>query len=413
MNTNILKKTWPWAAGATVVVLGMLTTTLLFAQGMAPRKAARPAAGMAAQKPAMAAPMAAAGMAAGKATEKAPLIAEKDKKLELARVGDVTITVGQLAHRINRMSRYVRGRYQSLEKKRKLLDSMVEFEVLAKEAARRGFADNPDVVRMLRQVMIQRLRQRVVEQKVKRSDISEQDVKAYYKKHERQYNKPETVRVSHILVKDEDTAKRVLAQVKKKGDDPRAFRALVQKHSLDKATKRRAGDLRYFTRQDKRVPKPVIEAAFKLKKRGEVGGPVRSERGWHVIKLTHRRKEIHRKVDDPKVKQQIVTRILRERRREALNAYKSQLRKEAKVKIFEDRLADVKIDTTVQRRRRGWRGRGRRGGRGRLRRGRQGRRLRRDRRRRLRRGKHKGKRRGRGRRGRGMRRPAPMPTPMQ
>ncbi len=407
MNTNSLKKTWPWAAGAAVVALGMLTTTLLSAQGMAPRKAVRPAAGMAAQKPAMAAPMAAAGMAAGKATEKAPLIAEKDKKLELARVGDVTITVEQLAHRINRMSRYVRGRYQSLEKKRKLLDSMVEFEVLAKEAARRGFADNPDVVRMLRQVMIQRLRQRVVEQKVKRSDISQQDVKAYYEKHERQYNKPETVRVSHILVKDEDAAKRVLVQVKKKGNDPRAFRALVQKYSLDKATKRRAGDLRYFTRQDKRVPKPVIEAAFKLKKRGEVGGPVKSARGWHVIKLTHRRKEIHRKVDDPKVKQQIVTRILRERRREALNAYKSKLRKEAKVKIFEDRLADVKIDTTVQRRRRGWRGRGQ------MRRGRQGRRLRRNRRRRLRRGKHKGKRRGRGRRGRGKRRPAPMPTPMQ
>jgi peptidyl-prolyl cis-trans isomerase C len=402
MNRINLNKTWSWAAGSAVVALAMISTSLLFAQGMAPRKASRPAA-MAAMGPARAAPMATAAMAAGKAADKKPLITEKDKKLELARVGDVVITVGQLAHRINRMSRYVRGRYQSLEKKRKLLESMVEFEVLAKEAARRGFAENPDVVRMLRQVMIQRLRQRVVEQKVKRSDITEQDVKAYYEKHRKQYNKPETVRISHILVKDKDTAVKVLAQVKKKGKDPRAFRALVQKFSVDKATKRRAGDLRYFTRKDKRVPKPVIEAAFKLEKRGEVAGPVKSDRGWHVIKLTHRRKAIRREVDDPKVKQQIVTRILRERRRQALNAYKKKLRKQAEVKIHEDRLANVKIDTTVRRRRRGWRGRGR------FRRGRRGRRMRRGRR--LRRGRRKG-RRQRKRRGR-KRRPAPMPTPMQ
>jgi peptidyl-prolyl cis-trans isomerase C len=309
------------------------------------------------------APMA-GGMAAAAAAKAPAKIPEKDAKLMLAQVGEVTISVGHLAERINRMSRYVRGRYQSLDKKRTLLDSMIEFEVLAKEAARRGFDKHPDVVRMLRQVMIQRLRQRVVEEKVKPEDIKDEDIKAYYEKHRKQYNKPETVRVSHIQVADEATARKVLSEVKAKGSDPRAFRALVQQYSTDNATKRRAGDLRYFTREDKRVAKEIIDAAFKLEKRGDVAGPVKSAAGYHVIKLTHRRQAIKREVTDPKVRQQILTRILRDRRRQALEGFKKQLRDKATVKVYDDRLAGVKIDTTIQRR--GWRRPGGRPGRRRM-----------------------------------------------
>lgn len=358
-----------WAAP--VVVVAMVGASTLLAQNMRPAPKKKVAA-----KKAVAPRKAGVATPAAKAAAKKPLIAEKDKKLELAKVGDVSITVGDLAERINRMSRYVRGRYESLEKKRALLDSMIEFEVLAKEAARRGFAKHPDVVRMLRQVMIQRLRQRVVEDKVKRSTISDEDVKAYYDKHKAQYNKPETVRASHILLREKAEAAKVLAAVKAKGNDPRAFRALVKKHSTDEATKRRAGDLRYFTQADKRVPKEVIEAAFKLVKRGDVGGPVKSKLGWHVIKLTHRRKAINRKVDDPKVKQQIVTRILRDKRRKALENFKKSLRAKAKVTVHDQKLAGVKIDTTIQRRgghgRRGLRRGNRRGGRMGMRGGRMG-----------------------------------------
>ncbi len=334
MKKRNLNRWIAWLAPA--VAVAVVGTSTLLAEGMAPPKKA----GAGKADP---------GKAGATKKESKPLIPEKDRKLELARIGDVIITVGDLADRINRMSRYVRGRYESVEKKRALLDSMIEFEVLAKEAAKRGFARHPDVVRMLRQVMIQRLRQRVVEEKVKRSSVTDEDVKAYYEKHRAQYNKPETVRASHILLADKAQADKVLAEVKAKGNDPRAFRALVKKYSTDNATKRRAGDLRYFTKADKRLPKEVIEAAFKLAKRGDVAGPIKSNLGWHIIKLTHRRKAINRKVDDPKVRQQIVTRILRDRRRKALEAFKKALRAKAKVTVYDDKLAAVKIDTSIRR----------------------------------------------------------------
>lgn len=341
-----------WALGTSVLALALISTNLLLAQGTPPAKAPAKAAPKA---PAKAAPKAPPSPAA----KEAPLqdspakpveIPERDRKLELARAGEVVITVGDLADRINQMSRYVRGRYESVEKKRNLLESMVEFEVLAKEASRRGFDKHPDVVQMLRQVMIQRLRQKVVEDQIRPESIGDAEVKEYYEKHKDQYNKPETVRISHILLKDEATAKNVLKEVQAKGEDPRAFRGIVQQHSIDEATKQRAGDLRYFTRDETRVPKPVVEAAFKLVKRGDVAGPIKSEAGFHVIKLTHRREAISRPADDEKVKNQIVTRILREKRTTALESFKKNLRDKASVKIHEDRVAAVKIDTTIQQR---------------------------------------------------------------
>ena len=56
----------------------------------------------------------------------------------LARIDDVTITLGELQERINRQSPYIRARYTSLEQKKEFLDSLIRLEVLAKEAARRG-----------------------------------------------------------------------------------------------------------------------------------------------------------------------------------------------------------------------------------------------------------------------------------
>src|SRR6185503_15813329 len=68
-----------------------------------------------------------------------------------------TITVAELQDRINRQSPYVRARYTSLEQKKEFLDTIIRFEVLAKEAFKRGLDRDPEVVRTMKQVMIQRL----------------------------------------------------------------------------------------------------------------------------------------------------------------------------------------------------------------------------------------------------------------
>ena len=75
----------------------------------------------------------------------------------LATVDGVVITVGEFQERLNRQSPYIRARYTSVYQKKEFLDSLVRFEVLAAEAAKRGFYKDPEVIRTAKQVMIQKL----------------------------------------------------------------------------------------------------------------------------------------------------------------------------------------------------------------------------------------------------------------
>ncbi len=86
------------------------------------------------------------------------------------------------------------------------------------------------------------------------------------------------IRASHILVKTEEEAKKLLEEIKNGAD----FAKLASEHSMCPSG-RDGGDLRFFGRG--MMVKPYEEAAFALKK-GEVSEPVETQFGWHLIKLT-------------------------------------------------------------------------------------------------------------------------------
>ena len=264
----------------------------------------------------------------------------------IAKVDDVTITVGELQAQINRQSPYIRQRYTSLEQKREFLDNLVRFEVLAKEAYRRGFDKNPDVVRTMKQVMIQKLMKDEFENKLKPEDIGEDEMKAFFEQHADDYNKPEEVRVSAILLKSKGKAKRVAEEaLGAPGSTNKGFRELVNKYSRDDKTKIHGGDLRYFASDTKEVPKPVVEAAFALQKTGDVAGPIAGGDGfYYIIKQTGKRKAIVR--DFESVKRQIQNRLYREKRTQAQKDFINGLKAKAKIQVLDDNLAKVRVDTS-------------------------------------------------------------------
>jgi peptidyl-prolyl cis-trans isomerase C len=259
----------------------------------------------------------------------------------LAKIDDVVITVGDFQDRINKQSPYVRARYTSIERKKEFLDNLVRFEVLAKEAQRRGLDKDAEVVRTMKQVMIQKLLKDEFD-KIKPDDISDADAKKYYDAHPEEFNKPEEVRTSSILVKDEPMAKKVLADARMKGVDNQGFRALVAQYSIDQATKDRGGDLRYFDASTKEIPKTIVDAAFKLSNIGDNSAPVKTEQGWAVLKLTGRRKALVRTFDE--VKTTIKNRLYRDKRQDSMEAFTKNLRDKASVKIDEAKLAKVQIE---------------------------------------------------------------------
>jgi len=277
----------------------------------------------------------------------APSQSAEELRAPLAKIDDVTITLGELQERINRQSPYIRARYTSLEQKKEFLDSLIRFEILAKEAARRGLDKDPEVVRTMKQVMIQKLMRDEFDAKITAESVAEPEMKAYYDANLAEYVKPEEVRVSAIIIKNRAQAERVAQEARgEAGKTNKGFRDLVNRYSQDDDSKLRGGDLRYFPAGDaltKDVPAPVVKAAFALVNTGDVSLAVDAGNGtWYVLKQTGRRKSMTKSFDD--AKPAIRNKLFRDKRQAAQKDFVDGLKTAAKIEVNDVNLAKVRID---------------------------------------------------------------------
>jgi peptidyl-prolyl cis-trans isomerase D len=160
--------------------------------------------------------------------------------------------------------------------------------------------------RKVRYILVdpQKLRERV--------NISPQDVDRYYNVNADQYATPEQTRASHILLKTEGKdeaavrkqAETVLARVRA-GED---FAALAKQFSEDEASKDKGGDLGFFPR-GRMVPE-FDQVAFSLQP-GIASDLVKTQYGFHIIKVTERRAKTQRSLDE--VRQPITEQLKSER----------------------------------------------------------------------------------------------------
>jgi peptidyl-prolyl cis-trans isomerase D len=123
--------------------------------------------------------------------------------------------------------------------------------------------------------------------------VPEQDLKTYYEQNASRLGGAEERRASHILINAQKTAsaeekakakaraEELLAQVKK---NPDSFADVAKKDSQDPGSAAQGGDLDFFARGA--MTKPFEDAVFGMKQKGEIVGPVESEFGYHIIKLT-------------------------------------------------------------------------------------------------------------------------------
>lgn len=259
----------------------------------------------------------------------------------VARIGERTITVDEVEERLQRMDQFSRARYASPEQKKRFLDSLVRFEVMAAEAQSRGYDKDPDVQRVLKNQLIQVLVQREIDDKVKPESIPDAEVEKYYREHPEEFMRPEQVRVSQILVKDRAKADKLAADARGAAKDDRAFTALVEKHSEDEDSRVRGGDLTFFDRKTTQYPRPVVDAAFALREVGDVSAPVQSDKGFHVLKLTQRRPGFTRPLAE--VKTDVRRMILRDLRAKKMDELVKEMQQKLKVQIYEDQLAKVTV----------------------------------------------------------------------
>ncbi|MCG0276644.1 MAG: peptidylprolyl isomerase [Thermosediminibacteraceae bacterium] len=108
--------------------------------------------------------------------------------------------------------------------------------------------------------------------------ITEDELKAYFEENKEDFDREKQVRARHILVENEEKANEIIAKLKS-GED---FAKLANQYSIDTATKENGGDLGFFSSGD--MVKEFEEAAFSLKV-GEISSPVKTQYGYHIIKV--------------------------------------------------------------------------------------------------------------------------------
>ncbi|GAB4201231.1 MAG: hypothetical protein OHK0013_12990 [Sandaracinaceae bacterium] len=265
----------------------------------------------------------------------------------VARVGAVTISVGQIEDEIARQTPFMRARYRDRSELHELVSTLVRFELLAREAERRGVADDPEVREATAQAAVQQMIRRDFDERITVESIPQADVQAYYDAHPEEFSRPEVRRVSHIVLESEAQARELLAQAR--AADARGFRQLAQERSIDPDTRQRGGDLRYFDERgvspnsaDPAVAEPIVRAAFALENVGDVADPVEVDGRWSIVKLTGLRPAEHRPIEA--ASQGIRLRLWRQARQDALERFVEELRGRIPTEVHYERMSGIRFD---------------------------------------------------------------------
>lgn len=301
------------------------------------------------------------------------LAVEADKtEHEVAKVGDVVITESELD---NALQKYVPpgSMHGSMDPSKKekyrkdALNDLVEVELLYNEAMARGknaltddiekivdenvkmFGSEKKFKEALKKegLTIDSFRKKIIKYRIvnalmdsimKESEYSDEELKDYYEKNKSKYKRPEAMRLWHILLKvdpgaheDEWLKKKEyaeqLVQKIKSGED---FRDVAYKYSED-AWKVKEGDLGFVHRGQ--LEQEIEDSAFSLKE-GEVGGPVRTYSGFHIVKAGERKPETQLSFED--VKEKLKKDLLENRFKEKKAALIGRLKEKYPVKISID-----------------------------------------------------------------------------
>jgi peptidyl-prolyl cis-trans isomerase C/peptidyl-prolyl cis-trans isomerase D len=244
---------------------------------------------------------------------------------ELARIGNKVITLEEFNKKYKENLKYFRFKAPT---KKNILDEIVKREVAILEAKKEGIDKDPEVIERINTVLYHSLIDKKLSKQFEKIEVTDKEVEEYYKKN------PE-IRTSHIFVQvrfdaneaQVKAAREKIEKIKKELDkalkEGKTFAEVARMYSEGIAAAT-GGDIDY---QTKDKLDPVYYETAKSLKVGEISDIVRSQFGFHIIKLTAIK-------DFKDVDKGMYKRILFDEKRQAIyDKYMDELVKKYQVKI--------------------------------------------------------------------------------
>ena len=240
----------------------------------------------------------------------------------VARVNGIEITEGDLA--IAAEDSALQMPNVPDEQKRELLTGyLIDLKLGAKAAEAAKVGSGAEFARKLAYNRDKTLLDEYLDQESKKA-VTPEAARKLYEETVKSVPAEQEVRARHILVENEDEAKAIATRVKG-GED---FAKVAGEVSKDPGSKTDGGDLGFFTKD--RMVEPFAEAAFKMEA-GQISDPVKSQFGWHVIKVEEKRNKPAPTFEE--TKDQVETYLARKAQQDLILG----LRKNAKVERLDDK----------------------------------------------------------------------------
>lgn len=203
-----------------------------------------------------------------------------------------------------------------------LLDSMINNALIFEQGKKDGTDKDPEVKQALKDIEQQLVVKAWMGKKLK-TTVNDAAVKQAYDKFLANYKPQEEVHARHVLSDSEEGAKAIIAELKKGAD----FAETAKTKSKDPSAKQNGGDLGYFAK-DEMVPQ-FADAAFAMQAGQLLDAPVKTQFGWHVIKVEDRR------MSTAPAFEQVQPMLREQLAEETADRLLSDMRGKAKVKRFD------------------------------------------------------------------------------
>ena len=249
------------------------------------------------------------------------------KKDVVAKVGSEVVTLTELNSRLSSFPEAYRSQLDKKENKVKVLNQMIDEKLLIAAAKKEGVERKSNYKDQLNTAKNQLLVNMLLDEKINQNlNVTDKDIRKFYDDNKSSFEPKEQRRVKHILVQDEQTAKKLRIAVKK----GTSFDKLARENSIDTETKSAGGDVGWFSKGEFL---PAFEtAAFSLKKSGDLSPIVKSDLGYHIIRLED--KQMRPEVAFEQIKTQLRQQVESQNRRTLTNEYLESLK--ARFKITRD-----------------------------------------------------------------------------
>jgi peptidyl-prolyl cis-trans isomerase C len=254
----------------------------------------------------------------------------------IAKVGNKSITLKDLDDFLRMIPKSQRIYYHSEVGKRDMLENMIDWKLLSKEAIKMGLDKDPGVLVKLNRPenQLQILREATLAGEfIQRNlnnltDPKEDEVKNYYNHHQEEFRQPEQVRLRRIFVRSEKEAQEIFLELKK-GE---SFEKISKEKSKEGAAKK-GGDLGWFSigKMDKTMEKIALTL-----KPGEFSKIVKSPTGYYLIQVVEKKPSFMKSFEE--AKDRIKTSLKNRHQQEMMEKLKADLRSKVKISINESML---------------------------------------------------------------------------